>query len=529
MYYSNNLSTTSPVQLNTPSPSLFGLPLLPLANTTGLLFGFSVDGAGDYNNDGYADVVVGAPAGVDLSSLGGIFSGQVLGGSAYVYYGNGTGINNAIGVRLQANPAGLLSNVANLFGYKIKGVRNAFGSRNGNILVGVPAGNVLSNVLNGLQVKAGQVHVFVKKASSPASPVISDQALSSPRGTSVLSILAGQDMNVSLLHGASMDNIRDVNCDGHADIIVGEPLSTAVPLIGTDLIGGAAYIYTGQPNGTYTATPFWDLTTVVSPSLGVNATALLGYSVTGAGYVNGFAGGPKALVGGPSNALDFGTGVLNTNNTLATTFDFIADDNGLGKSYMFSFRSCNVFLPVRLLQFNRQVKGKSVLLDWSTANEEKFSRFEIQRSGNGSEFETIAVVLGKGKQKNEYQHTDDYPFRGLNFYRLRLVDQSGGFTYSQTLIARIDDEMPAYVVIAPNPVRNNVLKVKLAGFKPGIYQLQLSNGSGQVLLTRTVITNGYDHLETIIPRLKMASGIYALKVLDKDNVPVKILKILVDG
>ncbi|MBL0336182.1 MAG: FG-GAP repeat protein [Chitinophagaceae bacterium] len=79
VYYSNNLSTSAPTVLNTPDPTLLGLPLLPLANTTGLLFGYSVDAAGDYNNDGKADVVVGAPAGVDLSSLGGIFSGQFLG------------------------------------------------------------------------------------------------------------------------------------------------------------------------------------------------------------------------------------------------------------------------------------------------------------------------------------------------------------------------------------------------------------------------------------------------------------------
>ncbi|HEX7845532.1 MAG TPA: integrin alpha, partial [Chitinophagaceae bacterium] len=110
VYYSSDLSTTDPVKLDAPSPTLLGLPLLPLANTTGLLFGFSVDGVGDYNNDGRPDLVVGAPAGADLSSLGGIFSGQVLGGSAYVYYGNGAGVNSAIGARLQADPSGLLSN-----------------------------------------------------------------------------------------------------------------------------------------------------------------------------------------------------------------------------------------------------------------------------------------------------------------------------------------------------------------------------------------------------------------------------------
>src|SRR6185503_7739133 len=156
-----------PVQLATPTPTLLGLPLLPFANTTGLLFGFSVDCIGDYNNDFYPDLVVGAPAGVDLSSLGGIFSGQFLGGSAYVYYGNGSGVGSSIGVRLQADPSGILSNAANLFGYDVKGTRNTNDQNDGDILIGAPVGSVVSNVLNGLRLKAGQVHLFLKKTFTP--------------------------------------------------------------------------------------------------------------------------------------------------------------------------------------------------------------------------------------------------------------------------------------------------------------------------------------------------------------------------
>src|SRR5690606_30989112 len=84
IYYSSALAGNTPVKLIAPSSSLLGIPLL---NTEGLLFGFSVDGAGDYNQDGNPDVVIGAPAGVTLSL------GNLLGGSAYIYYGNGSGIN----------------------------------------------------------------------------------------------------------------------------------------------------------------------------------------------------------------------------------------------------------------------------------------------------------------------------------------------------------------------------------------------------------------------------------------------------
>lgn len=531
VYYSNNLGTVSPAKLDLPTPTLLGLPFFPLINSTGLLFGFSVDGAGDYNMDGHPDVVVGAPAGIDLSSLPGVFNGQILGGSAYVYYGTGAGINTGIGAKLVADNAGLLSNAANLFGYKVKGVRTITRVRNGNILVGAPVGNVVSNVLNGLKVKAGQLHVFIKSNSLPANPVIPvspSQTISSPRSSSILSILAGQTINVSLLYAASIDNMLDVNCDGIADIIVGEPLSTAVPLIGADVTGGAAYIYLGQGNGTYIATPFWNLTPVVSPLLGVNTTALLGYSVAGGGYTKGFSQGVRAIVGGPSNSLDFGIGLLNLGNTLGTTFDFVFDDNGLGKAYAFSFFTCNITLPSTLLEFRGQAIAKTVLLNWTTVTEDNVNFYELQRSIDGIHYQAIAVVFAKNEQRNEYNYTDKHPYSGTNYYRLKTVDNDSRFTYSQVVSVRFNDQLQGDVIVAPNPVVTNDIKVRLIGLAAGSYRMELHNAAGQLIQTKGVKVSQFDQTETMMRSASMLAGIYWLNVYDGLHKRIKSVRILMD-
>ncbi len=190
----------------------------------------------------------------------------------------------------------------------MKGVKSAAGIANGNILIGAPGGSVLSNVVGGLQLKAGELHVFKSKTPGAAGAFVSDQVLSSPRASSILSILSGQSINLSLLYGASADNMLDVNCDNIGDIIVGEPLSSAVPVLGADIVGGAAYVYLGRADGTYDPVPNWTLNTAISPLLGVNATSMLGFSVAGIGYIKGHSDGVRSMVGGPSNALDFGSG-----------------------------------------------------------------------------------------------------------------------------------------------------------------------------------------------------------------------------
>ncbi|RYE24839.1 MAG: hypothetical protein EOP51_06085 [Sphingobacteriales bacterium] len=326
VYNSQNISTNAPAKLN--APSLLDFPLL--SDINGLLFGFSVDGAGDYNKDSKQDVIVGAPGGLSISV------NNLLGGSAYIFPGkaDNSGVSPTIQAQLTAGGA-LLGPVANLFGYNVKGAKDASGARTGNVLVSAPSGNVLSNVLAGLRLKAGNIHVFNRNAAGGThSP---KQSFTSPRSTSLLSILSLQPINLSVLFGTAMDNMRDVNCDGFGDIIVGEPLSTGVGLIGANAVGGAAYIFLGKADSTYTAAPYWTLENTVSQGLGINAASMIGYSVAGAGYTYGNVRGVRAIVGAPGKALDFSSGILALGNTLGTLFDFAAGDNGLGKSYAYGF------------------------------------------------------------------------------------------------------------------------------------------------------------------------------------------------
>ena len=89
--------------------------------------------------------------------------------------------------------------------------------------------------------------------------------------------------------------------------------------------------------------------------------------------------------------------------------------------------ACLSALPVELTTFTAQNKDAFNVLIWQTASEINNSHFEIQRSVDGQKFEIIGEVKGIGTSNNleNYSFTDNYPFDGINYYRLRQVDNDG--------------------------------------------------------------------------------------------------------
>lgn len=525
------------IQLEPPTFNLLGILNIPLlSGISGLMYGFSVDGVGDFNGDGAPDVVVGAPAGVNISSLTNILNGQILGGTAYIYYGktNKTGINAAIGTRLEATSTGLLSNAANFFGMKVKGMRGIDGKRNGNILVGAPLGGLLSNALS-LNIKTGNMHFFKKRATGfTATLVNADQVLESPRPSNVLKNLFSGTLQLSLLFGTAIDNAYDMNGDGYADIIVGEPLSSGVNLglLQTNLVGGSTYVYYGKADGTFNDKPGYEVSATYGDEfLSVNATALFGFSVTAVQKITdpvkaaATAGKPvplgsvpngasRLVVGSPLSALDFSSSLLNLNSTLGTTFNFAAGSNGLGKAY--SFDATTTTLPVSIVSIKAALKNDDVEVSWDVREELNLNYYEVEKSLDGRNFENIGLVFPWDNQQvsNSYRFTDQHPFDGTNFYRLRIVDKDGSSKYSNIVLARTG-ALPnsSSISIAPNPVKGNIRAI-FSGLGKGIYKVELRNVAGQLQLMKNINIQQTDQIE-FFERGNAAPGIYWLTVYDK--------------
>lgn len=187
-------------------------------------------------------------------------------------------------------------------------------------------------------------------------------------------------------------------------------------------------------------------------------------------------------------------------------------------------------LPVNLLSFTGQWKGQKVVLQWRTAKERDNSHFDIERSIDGISFEKIGEVANKMhiSDANRYDFTDLNPGSGLRYYRLKQVDNNGGFDYSGVVKVQ-NQTFEQNMAISPNPwTIGSQLKIEFNDNSENQYRMKLVNSNGKTTTTQILDSKaGWNEIE-IPGRETLPAGIYFMSIhslgIDEQHFPpVKIV------
>lgn len=167
-------------------------------------------------------------------------------------------------------------------------------------------------------------------------------------------------------------------------------------------------------------------------------------------------------------------------------------------------------LPVELIQFTGQNTERGNLLQWVTASEENNAGFEVQKSSNGRDFETIGYVEGHGTtfQLQHYAFLDENVSTSIAYYRLKQLDTDGQYEYTEIISLQAQARHKQAVSIYPNPVSHTLY------IEEGQGMASLFNALGQcVLQVRIVDARHALNLE------ELRQGVYTLHLqLDKGGV-----------
>ncbi|WP_397580560.1 beta strand repeat-containing protein [Sphingorhabdus sp.] len=233
--------------------------------------GFSVSSAGDVNNDGFDDLIIGAP---DADPNGNIS------GASYVVFGKA---NNSTPVNLSAIASGIGGFVINgasvddNSGFSVSSAGDVNNDGFDDLIIGA----------TGAGASYGASYVVFGKANGTAVNL-------SAIGTGGF-VINGASADVGL--GRSVSSAGDVNNDGYDDLIIGADRTNAN---GTSY-SGASYVVFGKANNTAV-----NLSAIGTGGFvidGVSADDRSGYSVSSAGDVNG-DGFDDLIIGAPNTDLN---------------------------------------------------------------------------------------------------------------------------------------------------------------------------------------------------------------------------------
>ncbi len=171
-------------------------------------------------------------------------------------------------------------------------------------------------------------------------------------------------------------------------------------------------------------------------------------------------------------------------------------------------------LPLSLLRFNTtRNEAKQVVLNWTTSYEINTANFTIERSTDAHNFITIGSVNASEQSVNEktYSFTDTLTIHDSRFtniyYRLKMIDKNGAYTYSNILVVKRNAETT--LSILKNPVGNSInISHETAGYSA---EINIRNTAGKTILKH--LSPQYSQQE-LIEVASLTPGIYILSFMN---------------
>jgi subtilisin-like proprotein convertase family protein len=173
-----------------------------------------------------------------------------------------------------------------------------------------------------------------------------------------------------------------------------------------------------------------------------------------------------------------------------------------------------IVLPVTFTSLDAYRKNDKIDINWKVQNESNIRHYEVEKSSDGVNFSRIGNIVA-ATNSNTYQLVDEAPQQGLNYFRVKAVENNRRIKY--TNIAKVFfGKNTSGITVFPNPVTDGRVNLYITGEQRGEYHTNLFNTNGQLIQTNKLGQLDGNSNTTIEINKDLPHGNYILEVVKPD-------------
>ena len=169
-------------------------------------------------------------------------------------------------------------------------------------------------------------------------------------------------------------------------------------------------------------------------------------------------------------------------------------------------------LPVVINYFTGHRQGSNHLLNWKvTCTTSPRAMMTLQRSSDSRNFNDIYSITADAVRCNQpFNYTDTDPLKGMNYYRLKMIDADGKISYS-SIVALLNAIKGFEIIsIAPNPVVGDNFKLNVASAQAGKMDISIFDMQGRLVNRQSIsLIAGFNSMPVNVGNL--SAGTYTIK------------------
>jgi hypothetical protein len=180
-------------------------------------------------------------------------------------------------------------------------------------------------------------------------------------------------------------------------------------------------------------------------------------------------------------------------------------------------------LAVQFLSLKAYPNNKNIIVEWKVENELNIKKYEVERSTDGSSFTMLNSVNARGNNLAalNYNYIDSGTEARDVFYRVKSIALDGSVQYSQ-VVKVSSEKSKAKFSVYPNPITSNTIHLKFLNQPAGLYTVQISNNTGQLVFEKAIDHKGGNNTKNIELLPSVKSGNFQLTITDKELVVTSI-------